>query len=339
MPSHLPYQRILVSGASGFIGSNLSRALMAKGYSVIAQYRRAQPPPHLLALQAEGAKLIRADLCQPDSCSPLVKGVDVLIHVAALASDWGSYEAFYEANFKTTVNLCQAALQAQVKRLVYISSITVHGFGNHLDSTEEGPYYPLQFPYPRTKKMAEDYVLSLNQKGFSTVVVRPGNVYGPGDTTTFYPMFRYIQKGFMGYVAGGKTLTCPIYIDDLVAGIMLAMETEKAAGEIYNLTSGEKVSWREVVDFLYQELKVAKKPLSSPVWLSLFLAYIYVFFYRLLGIPKAPPLTPYRIKQAAHNYSFSIAKASRELGFKPKTNWQVGMQKTIRAYLSNTPLA
>lgn len=334
MPSHHPYQNILVTGASGFIGSNLARTLITKGYTVIAHYRRAQVPPYLRALQAAGAKLVRADLSQPASGIPLVNNVDAIIHVAALASDWGPDQAFYEANFKATVNLCQAALQAQVKRLVFISSITVHGFGHHLDSTEEGPYYPLEFPYPRTKKMAEDYVLSLNQKDFSTVVVRPGNVYGPGDTTTFYPMFRYIQKGFMGYLSGGKSLTCPIYIDDLVSGIILALEAERAAGQIYNLTSGEKVTWRELVDFLYKELSVAKKPLSSPVWFSLVLAHLQGFFYRLLRSPHPPPLTPYRIKQAAHNYSFSIAKACRELGFRPQTSWQEGMRKTIAAYLA-----
>jgi nucleoside-diphosphate-sugar epimerase len=333
MKTQRAIKKILVTGASGFIGGHLAAALLDRGYAVRAQYRRETIPAHLAALGKQGAELARVDLTLPEQIEGILDGVDGVIHVAALASDWGGFELFKRMNVDSTVLLVDSARQHGIRRFIHISSITVHGFGNHVDTGEDGPYYKLVYPYPITKKMAEDYVLSLNNTDFQTTVIRPGNVYGPDDTTTFYKMFHYIEKGIMGYVNKGRSLTCLVCVSDLAAAVIAAMENEKTAGQVYNITDGQKITWKELVDFMYRELGVNKRIISTPAWLSLFLAHLLSGVYKILGKKNPPPLTPYVVKQAAYHYSFSSAKARKDFGFQPRVPWQEGMRAAIKAYL------
>jgi nucleoside-diphosphate-sugar epimerase len=334
----MPARRlVLVTGASGFIGCHLCAALAARGDSVRALYRRAEAPPELAALRGayEGLELFRADLGDQARTREAVRGVDAVIHAAALASDWGSLRLFMEANYDATVRLLEAARGAGCRDFVYLSSAVVQGFGPHADSDERGPYYPLKHPYQVTKLMTEEYVLAQDAPGFKATAVRPCNVYGPGDRTSTYKMFDAIMGGFFGYIGGGAALTCPIYVDDLCAGILAALDRDESAGEAILLTDGSKVAWRDYVRVMFAEVGSRRRPASLPKPLAFAAAWLMTLAARAVRSGSAPPLTMYRVEQGSRDYHFSNAKARELLGFEPKVFYEEGLARTARAYLEN----
>ena len=336
---------ILVTGASGFIGGHLCAALAARGDSVRALHRRPEVPPELrkLASGSDGlpggrVELFRADLGDAARVREAVLGVDAVIHAAALASDWGPLDLFMRANFDATVGILDAAREAGASTFVHISSAAVHGFGPHVDSTEEGPYYPLKYPYQTTKLMTEKQVLAQNGAGFRTTAIRPCNVYGPGDHTSTYHMFDAIMDGMFGYIGSGDALTCPIYIDDLCAGVLAALDRGESGGEAILLTDGAKVAWKDYVRVMFAAVGSRKRPTSLPKAIAFTAATLMTIGARALGRTTAPPLTMYRVEQASRDYHFSNGKARGLLGFEPRVFFEEGLVLTARAYLEDRAL-
>lgn len=334
--------KVLVTGASGFIGSHLCSALARRGDSVRAMYRRREPPAELSATASEYAgrvELFNGDLKDESRVREAVAGVDAVIHSAALASDWGPLSLFIEQNYDATVSLLDTARDSGLRVFVYISSAQVHGYGDHVDTTERGPYYPLKYPYQISKRMAEEYVLAQNSETFRTVALRPCNVYGPGDYMSTYTMFDAVMEGFFGYLGPGETLTCPIFIDDLCAGVLAALDCQDAAGQAVILTDGAKVRWKDYAAAFYKALGSSKKPISLPRPIAYTSAFIMSGAAHAFGSRKAPPLTPYVVEQGSRNFHFSNQKARSLLGFEPKTFIDEGIPITAEAYLKAREVA
>ncbi len=333
----VPSRLVLVTGASGFLGSHLCAALASRGERVRALYRRAQPPPELAALSearsAGSFELFKADLADAARVREAVRGVDAVIHSAALATDWGPLELFIQANFDATRTLLEAAREAGCRTFVYISSAVVHGFGHHVDTSERGPYYPLKYPYQITKMMAEEYVLARNAEGFRTTAIRPCNVYGPGDFMSTYQMFDAIMDGIFGYIGSGASLTCPIYVDDLCAGVLAALDSAGAAGQAIILTDGQKVSWKDYVRVMFDAVGSKKRPVGTPKSLAYAAAWLMSTGARAVQRQTRPLLTLYPIEQASQDYHFSNEKARELLGFEPRVFHEEGLARTAKAYL------
>jgi 2-alkyl-3-oxoalkanoate reductase len=328
--------KVLVTGASGFIGSHLAAALAGRGDSVRALYRRKEAPRELRALadsEGGGVELFKADLGDAPRVAEAVAGVDAVIHAAALASDWGSLELFMRSNYDATTLLLESAREAGAAAFVYFSSAVVHGFGPHVDSTERGPYYPLKYPYQITKLMTEEYALAQNTRNFRVTAIRPCNVYGPGDRTSTYAMYDAIMDGVFGYIGPGSALTCPIYIDDLCAGALAALDSPASAGEAILLTDGQKVSWRDYARVMFGAVGSKKRPTSLPRPLAYAAAAAMTSAARLFRSKEAPPLTMYRVEQGSQDYHFSNGKARELLGFEPKVFYEEGLVLTAKAYL------
>jgi nucleoside-diphosphate-sugar epimerase len=288
-------------------------------------------PTRLAELAAYGAEVMRLDLAGPDGAARAVCGMEGVVHAAALTTDWGSAEQFRRMNYELTTALVEAAREEGCRVFVYIGSVAVHGFGPHVDSTEDGPYYPSINPYQTTKKAAEEYVLGCNAPTFRTTCLRPGNAYGPYDTTLLYPMLDAMRKGVKLTLGGGRSLTCPVYVEDLAEAVALALSCEQSAGEVINVTGGERVSWGEFLGYA-AELLGARPWIGLPVPLARAVAVALSGLYTLLGIRSPPPLTRYRVEQVTHDYHFSIAKARALLGYEPKVGWREGLRRAVRAY-------
>jgi len=323
--------KVLVTGASGFIGGWVARGLAERGHAVRALYRRPRPPAFLETLAAGGVEIQRRDLAWPEDARAAVRGVEAVVHAAALTSDWGDAELFRRQNVEVTARLLQEARAAGCGVFVYVGSIAVHGYGPHVQTTEDGPYYPLCNPYQRTKKQAEESVLAANGPGFRTVVLRPADVYGPGDTTTFYRLLAAQERGIRGTLGGGLRLASLLAVEDLVQAVVLALEREQSGGQAFNITGGEPNTWRQVLGYTASLLGV-RPWLELPLFVARPVAAVLAAVYGFLGIRRDPPLTPHRVEHVAYDFDFSIEKAQKMLGFSPAVGWREGLARTVAAY-------
>ena len=319
----------VVTGASGFLGSALAIHLASAGHCVRGIWFRGGPSGRMHRLAEAGVHLQRHDLSRDSEAHAALQGAETIVHCAGAVSDWGQASHFRRHNVELTACLCQAAQETNCRRFVYASSTAVHGFGRHLNTTEQGPFYPLVNNYQKSKWDAERVVRKLMPEA---VVLRLGNIYGPDDTTSFYRILRAIDNGLPAFIDAGRHLTCPVYVDDVVHAFELALVTESAAGEVLLVTAGERVRWQQILSHAAGLL--GRKP---PRWvvpgrLARPAAWIVESLYRVLPAAGEPPLTVYRVDQTSHDYHFSIARARAVLGYTPSTGYCEGIEQTVSAY-------
>ncbi|MBN1686913.1 MAG: NAD-dependent epimerase/dehydratase family protein [Spirochaetales bacterium] len=333
-------ERILVTGASGFVGRNITKALVADGYRIRAQYRRADPPEELRQAAAAGVELVRADLVESfenDRGGKLLEGIEAVIHTAAKVTTTGPRRMFDRINVEATRRLLQAASGAGCRRFVYLSSMAVHGFGEHLSSTENGPYYKLITNYQKTKKAAENIVSGYKCASMQTVILRPGFVYGPRDTTTLKPVFDLLVSNSLPMIGGFDVYSCLVYIDDFVKAVRLALQAEIPSGEIFDIAGNDTVTLKEAVLAAAAIMGVKPPWINISPALAMFAGGILDFVYKVLGINKEPLISRYLAQQLSYNFHFSTGKAKTLLGYVPEVDWRQGLEKAAAAYKRDNP--
>jgi nucleoside-diphosphate-sugar epimerase len=349
-------RRIAVTGASGFLGQRLAAILLQRGFNVRAIYRRAVPPEQLAELAAmapatplhpeiPGLELRRADLAAP--CPGIFEGCDAVVHAAALASDWGRWEDFHKANVDATAAVIEGARRAGASHLVFISSLSVMGFGRHDMSTEEGPYFRLKDLYPRSKLDAERLVQAAASQGFGATILRLGYVFGPGDRTSTWRMFEAARRGSFGWIGSGWNRTSMVHVDDACDAIIASLENPGAGVEdpgcaaVFSIVGDETITWREFSSFVCELAVpgsgVRPRHLPAPAaWCAAaVLGALSRFMALVAGRERSfePPLTPYRIRRSTVEYTFSNEKAKLLLGFRPEVGIREGLERARDAWL------
>lgn len=321
---------ILITGVNGFIGSHIAERLSRDGHCVRGLVRRTSDLKFIEGMEID---LFCGDIVDIRTLEEPSKGAEVVVHVAGLASDWGGIDAFRSANVLGTQNAAKAALGNDVKRFVHISTTALHGFKGKRNMDESHPMPPTPFPYCQTKKAAEEWLFDYaRQVSMEVVAVRPGNVYGPRDHTFIDKYLDALQAGRIGYVGGGRSWTCPTYVENLAEGIKLACFEPAAQGESFILTDGLKIDWRTFTEKFAVELGVKPPRLSVPFWPAYGAAFCMEMIHKALGAKKPPFLTRYRISNGGRDYHFSIEKAKRLLKYKPHVEFDEAVRRTVYWY-------
>jgi dihydroflavonol-4-reductase len=320
--------KVLVTGATGFIGGNLTRALLDRGYTVRALVRRGSDRHNLRGLDAEP---FVGDLTEPATLEPALRGCEGLFHVAASYTFWTPDPArVYGANVTGTENILSAAARADVSRIVYTSSEST------LDITGDEPVLnarPEKLPghYKRSKCLAEGKVLAMAGGGLPVVVVNPTTPIGEHDikpTPTGRIIIDYLNGKMPAFVNTGLNV---IDVRDVAAGHILAME-KGTPGERYVL-GNRNVTLRELF-LILEELTGIKAPrYSIPLWTALAAGYFDEFFNgKLRG---REPRIPVDAVRAAHRVRFfDCSKAVAELGL-PQTPVEKAFQRAINWFMEN----
>ena len=326
--------KAFITGINGFIGSNLATRLIAEGQEVSGLVRKTSDLSFLEGLKV---KLFFGDLSNKPLLDKATQGIDIVYHVAGLASDWGPIELFRKVNVEGTKNLMESSLNSGVKRFVFISSAAVHGFGGFRDATEDSPKTSTIFPYCITKKEAENLVNRFHREtGLPTLIIRPGNVFGPRDRVTFVKMAELLEKRQMVYINRGRPLTCPTYVENLVDAILLAGSRKDTVGETFIITDGLKITWKEYFDKIAEKLGVGRPLFSAPYCLAYSAGAVCEAILKLFRSKKPPIITRYRIAIAGKDYHFSIEKARSKLGYQPRISLDEAMERTVKWYKSNS---
>ena len=315
---------ILVTGATGFIGSHLIDELLKKKEKVRILIRKLNKDEKL---KQHGLEICSGSLENIDSLTEATKDVKTVYHLAAmLGGPDVTYRQLYNTNVIGTENLIKACVKNNVKRFVYISSVAAMGPTKNMadETTKCNP----KTDYDKSKYFAE---LAVKKSGLDWTIIRPTMVYGPGEIKNKAKMFRLIQKGHFFVIGNGRNLMSLVYIDNLVKGIVLAGKSKNAVKQTYILSDKRTYTLNEFVETIARNENV-KMPMHFP----LFIAYIGALFFRILSIFKIPRLlSKDRIKNLTMNHSFDVSKAIKELKYDPKITLDEGVRRTVQWYKKN----
>jgi nucleoside-diphosphate-sugar epimerase len=318
--------RVALTGATGYTGSRLLGALLARGDAVAALTRPAAARP-----PADGAvQWFEGDLRDEGSLHRLVAGVDAVVHVAAVYRTAGHPRSYYQdVNVGGTRRLLEAAARAGVRRFVHTSTVGVHGDVKAPPADETSPLEPGDV-YQETKAEAEKLALAFHrERGLPVTVLRPGAIYGPLETRLL-KLFRAIARGRYAIVGSGRPYYHPVYVDDLVAAYLLALERPQAIGEAFIVAGPRYVSQRELAEVIARHTGGRVLPFHVPAaplrWAGALVEAVCVPF----GIE--PPLHRRRVDFWTKSRAFRIDKARRMLGYAPAVDLDEGVVRTVESY-------
>ena len=317
--------RVMVTGATGFTGGHLARALKSRGYEVVALVRdlkKAEP------LKRQGMELVEGNLRSKDDVRRAAKGCDVVYHIAALYREARhADETYRKVNVEGVANVIEACAELNVGRLVHCSTVGVHG-NVVVPADENAPFAPLDV-YQESKVEGDKLVQQYIAKGGRATIFRPVGIHGPGDTR-FLKLFRAINNGSFRMIGKGNVIYHMTYIDDLVDGIILCGEHPAALGQIYILCGPVYTTLAELATAVATSLGRKLPRGHIPLWPVVMAAKACEAICRPLRIE--PPLHQRRLEFFINDRGFTAAKAIREIGYKPKVSLAEGLARTVAWY-------
>lgn len=318
--------KFLVTGATGFVGSSIVKALVNIGVEVYALARPSSSPERLADIPLTW---VIADITQPSTLHELFDDVDYVIHAAGMLGQAGiSEQEYMEIHVEGTRHVLNEVAKTNPQpKTLYISSPGVLGPINGSPADEEALLAPSN-SYERSKAVAERMVGVYAAAGTPVVIARPEFIYGPGDTHVL-GLFRTIQQGKFFFIGDGLNVCHPTYIDDAVDGMLRCLEKGKS-GEIYHVTGPRPVTFRELVSTIANALDVPPPRFSVPRSVALVGAASLEVLAK--ATRKSPPLTRTGVAFFSEDRHFSSAKAVRELSYAPQYSLDTGIETTIAWY-------
>jgi nucleoside-diphosphate-sugar epimerase len=316
----------MLTGADGFIGRTLTATLREAGVTVRG----------VDLCGDAAAEIVAGDVGEAGPWQRAGAGCDTVIHTAAIVSNAASADAAWRVNVLGTRNALDAAVAAGVRRFVHFSSVRAFGDGGFPDWVDERwPVRPDGHTYVDTKIASEQVVLQAHAAGeIECTVIRPGDVYGPGSRPWTIIPVEEIAAGRFFLPAMGRGIHSPIYVDDLVAGVLAAGRSDAAAGQVLTISGGVGVSCNEFFGH-YARMLGVRRARRVPTAVAMVLATLPETAARVSG--GTTEMRRSSIAYMARTGTYSIEKARRMLGWEPAVDLAEGMRRT-EAWLRGTGL-
>ncbi len=315
--------KLLVTGVPGWLAGAFLRSIAQDPIPGLESVRCLVQHSSQLAEPLD-AEIVRGDMRESESLQRAVRGIDTILHTAALIHV-DRIRDYYSVNTEGTRRLAEHATRAGVRRFVYVSSNAAGGRSTSAEllMTEAQPDRPLSH-YGRSKQLAEKWLLG-TPGSMQPVILRPCMFYGPPVPPRHVEVYRRILRGRMPLVGGGGYARSLVYIDSLVACVRLALVRPAAAGNVYYVADRHPYTTRGVVEAMAKALGVEPRYLPLPA-IAAKAAYWTDQLFAMAG----------RYQQEVHlvgegdwNVGLSIEKARRELGYEPKVAIEEGMQRAV----------
>lgn len=326
--------RYLITGATGFVGGHIADACVQREQAVSAIVRATSKTAELEKL---GAILYRGELSDPQLVRQAVTEADVVVHCAAKVGDWGPIEPYRQVNVECLRVLLDACKGLGLSRFILMSSLGVYATKHHhgTDETEPLPKWHSD-GYSQTKVEAEQLAMHYYQEfGVPVVILRPGFVYGPKDRTVMPRILSALRHNRLRYPGGGNAALNTIFVSNLADAVFLAVQSEKAVGQAYNLTDGEFVSKRKFIGTIADMMGLPHPTRTPPLWFARAVTWCAEKLAKMRGATKAPLFNLPRLKFIGYNLDFSIQKAMDDLGYRPRVNFEEAIGETMDWYKKN----
>lgn len=322
-------KKVLVTGATGFLGKYVVEELVEHGYQVRAFGRNSKVGR---SLENSSVSFFQGDLTKAEDVRAAFKGMDMVVHAGALSTVWGPWEDFYQANVLGTKYVLQACRQAGIQRLVYVSSPSIYAAPKdqlgikESDAPEENNLNNYIRSKLASEKLFKDY------PDVPSVILRPRGLFGIGDTSILPRVINLSQKIGIPLIGDGRQLMDMTCVENVALAIRLALEAPEAKGEVFNITNGEPRAFRDLLEESLIGLGYPIKYRKIPASLLSGIASSLEFLYKTLHFKGEPPLTRYTYYLLRYSQTLDISKAQRELGYRPKISISEGIEQYVQDY-------
>jgi nucleoside-diphosphate-sugar epimerase len=321
--------KILVTGGTGFTGKALVKRLLDDGHQVVAMdYKEGHRTDEL---HRWGARVVIGTVTDREAVRRSMAGVEVVQHLAAAFRELDVPESHYDhVNVDGTRICLEEAKAVGVKKFIYCSTCGIHGNVKQPPTDEEHNIAPADY-YQSTKYKAEPVCLEFMQRtGMPVTIIRPSAIYGPGDPERFYMIFKRVARGRFPMFGNGKTLYHPLYIDNLVDALVLAMNPKRGGGQAYLIADAEYVPIEDLVRRVGRSMGVDVRIPHFPLWPLIAAGRACEKVCKPFHV--SPPIFPRRVDWYRQNRAFNIGKARRDLGYEPKVGLDEGLRRTFEWY-------
>ncbi len=328
--------KILITGATGFIGSSYVRHLVEQRPDVTVYFagRDLAKGNEISALT--GAHFYRGDLADVPYVQLICKDMDAIVHCAGATGLWGPYEDYYQANVVATETLLDAAITSGVRRFVNISTPTIYfDFNDHLNITEE--FLPPRFAdnYARTKYQAEMRVHRANSEQMRTLSLRPRMVVGPGDYSIFPRLISMHEQGLLRQIGEGRNIVSMTSIENMMLALDCAVfGPDDIAGEVYNIADPQPVNFWEMVNSLMSSMAMPSVTRKISYNVAFSAATLSETYHRIRKTREEPALMRYKVAILSRSFTLNIEKAKRRLGYNPEFLLQPTIEQFVKWWTS-----
>ena len=316
--------KVLVTGGGGFLGSAIVRRLVHQNNNVRTLSRR-----FYTRLDVLGVDQIQGDIGDAQIVDKASKDRDIVFHTAAKPPPWGKYQDYYKTNVTGTQNVINGCLHHNVSRLVYTSTPSVIFDGTDMEGVDESIPYPVKYNayYPKTKAMAEKLIVSTAGEHLRTVVLRPHQIWGPGDPHFAPRLIARAKK--LKQIGNGKNLVDTTYIGNAVDAHILAAdkleENSALSGNIYFISQGTPIPAWEMINAILKAAGLG--PIKGKIhyktaWL---IGGALEFIYKTFHLPGEPQMTRFIADAVANAHWFNISAAKKDLGYVPRISIEEGL--------------
>ncbi|MFO0589001.1 MAG: NAD-dependent epimerase/dehydratase family protein [Polyangiaceae bacterium] len=325
-------EKILVTGASGFIGGHVCEALARRGKSVRAMARRSSDVSQLDGVPVD---LVHADLGDPASLDRACQGVDTVIHTAAAVGSFGEWDHFYETGVLGTQRLIEAAVKNGVPRFIHLSSIAAYGLKDHRRRVDETTPYDRRPQawnhYVREKVMSEQILWKAHEeRKIQATSVRPSVVIGARDRNAI-PRLVDLLRLPVTALPGRPNMRFPVVcIDDCVDAVVRAVEEDVSIGRAYNVSGESPISLADFFGLIAKHSHLPPPRLYLPTSVMIPAVGMLEGAWKLLKRPGEPVATRIAIVVSGYDYEIDCSKTRADLGWRPKDDYEAAVVAALR---------
>lgn len=318
--------KVLITGATGFLGKYTIQELEENNYEIVAFGRNEKIGKSLLSKRVS---FFKGDFTKIEDLYEAAENVDMIVHAGALSTIWGRWEDFYNTNVLGTENVLEVCRKKRIKRLVYISSPSIYADAKDQINIkeEEAPLENELNFYIKSKILAEKKVKEYSD--VNTVILRPRGIFGIGDTSIIPRLLKLNQEKAIPLFDNGENKVDISCVENVALAIRLALESEKAVGNVYNITNDEPIAFKEILDLFFSEMNIKGNYKHLNYNFMKIIVSLLEKIYKIFKIKKEPILTKYTLYLLKYSQTLSIEKAKRDLDYKPKISIIEGIKKYV----------